>query len=108
MKKLPEKWQSEQKAIRAIQLAFDLDEKIQSVIREEAQHTGVSASEHIRAILGLPVTGKPVRPRLTVSLKPEDFAWLAEKYQVDATNRKQIKDCVSRDLQDYVTLKRQQ
>jgi negative regulator of replication initiation len=107
MKKLPQKWQSEQKAIRAIQLAFDLDEKIQSVIREEAQSTGVSASEHIRGILGLSVTGKPVRPRLTVSLKPEDFEQLAQKYQVDASNRKEIKDCVSRDLQDYVNLKLQ-
>lgn len=89
--KLPEKWQSSVKAIKAVQVAFDMDEKIQLSIRKEALDAGLSPSDQIRDILGLPVNKRPKRPRLTVSLALEDYQVLAEKYALKSEQQLEIK-----------------
>ena len=40
-RKLPEKWQSSIKAVKAVQVAFDMDEKIQLAIRKQALEAGI-------------------------------------------------------------------
>lgn len=103
--KIPEKWKSEEKAIKAIQVAFDLDEKVQYVIRREALDADVNPSERMRQILGLSVHKNPQRPRLSISLKPGDFELLAKKYNVDVNDRRAIKQQASLELQQYVKQK---
>ncbi|RLV60563.1 hypothetical protein D5018_06335 [Parashewanella curva] len=101
--KLPEKWQQSQKAAKATQVAFDLDEKFQYSIRKAALDSGVSPSDQIRTILGLEVSKRPKRPRLTVSLSLDDYQILAEKYGLDSEEQLEIKKRVLDDLVNYVT-----
>ncbi len=100
-RQLPEKWKKEEKAIKAIQMAFDLDEKIQYIIRREALDMDINPSERMRQILGLNTNKLPQRPRLSISLKPEDFDILANKYQVDASDKRAIKQRASMEIQQY-------
>ncbi len=100
-RELPEKWKKEVNAIKAIQVAFDLDEKVQYVIRREALEMDVNPSERMRQILGLTTHRVPQRPRLSISLKPEDFATLANRYNVDPTDKRSIKQQASIEIQKY-------
>jgi hypothetical protein len=101
-RKLPEKWQSSVKAIKAVQVAFDMDEKIQLSIRKQALDAGLSPSDQIRDILGLPVNKRPKRPRLTVSLAASDYEVLALKYQLQADQQLEIKKKLMDELIEYV------
>ena len=101
-RKLPEKWQSSIKAVKAVQVAFDMDEKIQLAIRKEALDAGLSPSDQIRDILGLPINKRPKRPRLTVSLAPSDYEVLAEKYDLAPEQQLEIKKQLMDDLVNYV------
>ena len=101
-RKLPEKWQSSVKAVKAVQVAFDMDEKIQLAIRKQALEAGISPSEQIRDILGLPTNKRPKRPRLTVSLSANDYELLAQKYELSAEQQLEIKKKLMDDLISYV------
>ncbi len=96
--KIPDKWQSSVKAAKATQIAFDMDEKIQLEIRKEALDAGLSPSDKIRDILGLPINKRPKRPRLTVSLSESDYQLLADKYQLAADQQLEIKKKLMDDL----------
>jgi len=102
-RKIPEKWESSVKAVKAVQVAFDMDEKIQLAIRKEALEAGLSPSDQIRDILGLPTNKRPKRPRLTVSLAPADYELLAEKYNLLPNQQLDIKKKLMDDLINHVT-----
>lgn len=104
-RKIPDKWQSSVKAIKAVQIAFDMDEKIQLSIRKQALDAGLSPSDQIRDILGLPINKRPKRPRLTVSLAPSDYQLLAEKYQLKAEDQLEIKKKLMDDLITHINSK---
>ena len=104
-KKLPDRWRKENKATRAVQVAFDLDERIQKVIRREAIDRGINPPDRVREILGLKVNTKPVRLRLSISLGDDDFSTLAEHFGVDATDRVGIKQKAAERLVAYVQRK---
>ncbi len=97
-RQLPEKWQASQKALKAVQVAFDMDEKIQYQIRKAALDNNLSPSDQIRHILGLTVHKRPKRPRLTVSLNAGDYRELAQKYGLEAEQQLEIKKQVIADL----------
>jgi len=101
-RKVPEKWQSSIKAVKAVQVAFDMDEKIQLSIRKQALEAGLSPSDQIRNILGLPTNKRPKRPRLTVSLAPADYDILAKKYQLQPEQQLEIKKRLMDDLIHHV------
>ena len=101
-RKIPEKWQSSIKAEKAVQVAFDMDEKIQLSIRKQALEAGLSPSDQIRNILGLPTNKRPKRPRLTVSLAPADYEVLAKKYQLLPEQQLEIKKRLMDDLIHHV------
>ena len=101
-RKIPEKWQSSVNAAKATQVAFDMDEKIQMAIRREALEAAISPSDQIRTILGLSTNKRPKRPRLTVSLSPDDYVVLAEKYQLAPDQQLEIKKKLMEDLVSYV------
>ena len=100
-RELPEKWKNEVKAIKAIQVAFDLDEKVQYVIRREALEMDINPSERMRQILGLTTNKIPQRPRLSISLKPEDFKVLANRYDISLLDKRSIKHKASLEIQQY-------
>ncbi len=101
-RKIPDKWNSSIKAVKAVQVAFDIDEKIQFEIRKKALDAGLSPSDQIRTILGLPTSRRPKRPRLTVSLSPQDYEILAEKYQLSADQQLEIKRKLMDDLVQHI------
>ena len=105
-RKIPDKWQSSVKAIKAVQVAFDMDEKIQLAIRTQALQAGLSPSDQIRDILGLPINKRPKRPRLTVSLAPDDYVTLAEKYQLTPDQQLEIKKKLMDELIHHVNDKK--
>ncbi|WP_017444146.1 hypothetical protein [Gayadomonas joobiniege] len=98
-----QKWASSHKAIKAVQVAFDMDEKLQYVIRKEALDAGLGPSEQIRRILDLPLSRRPKRPRLTVSLSADDYQLLAEKYGIPAEQQLDIKKRVMQELIKHAT-----
>ncbi|WNC73134.1 hypothetical protein RGQ13_03875 [Thalassotalea psychrophila] len=102
IRKVPEKWQSNIKAVKAVQVAFDMDEKVQKEIRKAAVEASLSPSDQIRMILGLAVHKKPKRPRLTVSLSSEDYQVLGEKYGIPPTKQLEIKRKLMDELIEYV------
>lgn len=101
-REFPEKWQSSVKAVKAVQVAFDMDEKIQLAIRKQALEAGLSPSDQIRDILGLPTNKRPKRPRLTVSLAAEDYQILAQKYQLAPDQQLEIKRKLMDDLIKHI------
>jgi len=103
-RKIPEKWQSSVKAMKAVQVAFDMDEKIQLSIRKQALEAGLSPSDQIRDILGLPINKRPKRPRLTVSLALSDYQLLAKKYDLDAKQQLEIKRRLMEELIESVNI----
>ena len=102
-KELPRKWQASDKAMRAVQVAFYVDEKVQNKIRHDACIQGISPSDMIRSITKLPVSSPPKRPRLTASLNQEDYRLLAERYNLDPEDTLEIKRRVMQELIDYAT-----
>ena len=97
-KNVPERWQSSAGAIKAVQVAFDVEERVLTAVRRAAFDNNLSASEQIRQVLGLPVATKPKRPRLTVSLSDEDYQLLAERYGIAPERKLEIKEKVTADL----------
>lgn len=89
--KTAERWEKEAKKLKAIQVAFDVSEEVQYQIRREALDLGLNPSDRIRQVLGLAVTAKPKRPRLTLSLSGEDFKQLAQAFDLDQEDHVGIK-----------------
>jgi hypothetical protein len=97
----PKRWSESDKAIRATQVAFDVENEIIDTIKTQACDKGVTTSDMIRLILGLDVTAKRVRPRLTMSLKEHDYQELANKYGLNANERLAIKAKIIQEIRDF-------
>ena len=100
-RKLPEKWQQSAKVVKAVQIAFDMDTKLQYSIRRSALDKGISPSEQIRHLLDLDTHTKPKRPRLTVSLNNDDYQKLSERYKIPAEQQLEIKKAVIEELTQF-------
>ncbi len=103
-KDLPHKWQSSVKAAKAVQVAFDLDARLQYAIRRSALEAGLSPSDQIRTLLDLAVSRRPKRPRLTVSLSQDDYQVLAERYGISPDDQREITRRVLEELVDKARL----
>ncbi|WP_094752644.1 hypothetical protein [Psychromonas sp. CD1] len=100
-RELPQKWQQSAKVVNAVQIAFDMDTRLQYSIRRSALDKGISPSEQIRFLLGLSTHKKPKRPRLTVSLNNEDYKQLSNRYNIPATEQLEIKKSVIEELTHF-------
>jgi len=98
MKNKPARWSSSDEAIRAVQVAFDVEGAVLDTVRRAAFENHLSNSDQIRTLLDLPTASKPKRPRLTVSLSPADYELLAERYGLDSQDRLSIKEQVTAEL----------
>ncbi len=97
------RWTGSDAALRAVQVAFDVEKQVIDAVRYAAFENQVSPSDQIRRILGLPCTSKPVRPRLTVSLSDADYALLAERYGVSVEDKRKIKESLHEALINFAT-----
>lgn len=97
----PSRWAKEKKVVRAMQLAFDVGDEISHQIRLEALQQGLSPPDRIRQILGLPLSKKPVRPRLSISLSSADFAVLADKFGVAVEDKLKIRQLAAEKLIEH-------
>jgi hypothetical protein len=66
-----------------------------------ASRDGISASDQIRKIVGLPVSSRPKRPRLTVSLSEQDYELLAKRYKMKNIDKQAIKTKVMEELRHF-------
>lgn len=98
VKRPPERWQGSAEAIRAVQVAFDVEEGVINAVRKAAFESGLSTSDQVRVVLGLAVIRQPKRPRLTVSLSPDDYVELGARYGLDPADKLAIKERVVADL----------
>jgi hypothetical protein len=96
--KKPERWEASAQAIRAVQIAFDVEDRVLEAVRAAAFENHLSTSDQIRQVLGLSVVRQAKRPRLTVSLSETDYALLGRRYRIDATNRLAVKERVTAEL----------
>lgn len=94
----PARWSGSDQALRAVQVAFDVELAVMDAVRTAAFHNHLSTSDQIRQVLDLPVSTRPKRPRLTVSLTAHDYALLARRYGLKEDDRLAIKERVTQDL----------
>jgi hypothetical protein len=94
----PARWSGSDDALRAVQVAFDVELAVMDAIRAAAFRNNLSTSDQIRQVLELSVATRPKRPRLTVSLTPHDYGLLAQRYGLDEEDRLAIKEKVTQDL----------
>lgn len=97
-----DKWQKERQAAKAVQVAFDLGHEVSYLIRTEALQRGINPPDRIREILGLPVSSKPIRPRLSISLTEEDFTQLANEFGVDPSDKLKIRQIAAEKLLEHI------
>ncbi|MCZ4306050.1 hypothetical protein O4G98_15050 [Zoogloeaceae bacterium G21618-S1] len=100
----PTRWQSSDQAIRAVQVAFDVEQEVLEAVRRSAFEHNRSTSDEIRNLLGLPISSRPKRPRLTVSLSPSDYEELGARYDLSADDRLGIKERVTSELVTFAQM----
>jgi hypothetical protein len=97
----PPRWQGSDPALKAVQVAFDVEATVLEAVRRAAFENDISSSDQIRQILGLSVARRPKRPRLTVSLTPGDYEILGRRYGLNQEERLAIKEHVTQELIDF-------
>jgi hypothetical protein len=97
------RWQKEQSTPKTIQVAFDISAEAQKIIKQEALANNLNPPDQIRKILGLSYNRKPVRPRLTVTLKDEDFEVLGQRYGLDPKDQTAIREKVVEELLQFAS-----
>jgi hypothetical protein len=95
------RWTGSDAALRAVQVAFDVEKQVIDAVRYAAFENQVSPSDQIRMILGLPCTSKPVRPRLTVTLSDADYAILAQRFGAAPDDKRKIKEALHEELINF-------
>lgn len=99
----PERWSGSDDALRAVQVAFDVEQDVIEAVRAAAFENNVSTADQIRQVLKLATANRPKRPRLTVSLTADDYVQLGARYQVNPEDRLQIKERVTNELIGFST-----
>ncbi|WP_105166685.1 hypothetical protein [Pseudoalteromonas sp. T1lg23B] len=89
------KWQRQEQAVRATQMAFDLSSEVQKSIKKQAIDQELTPSDMIRKILNLEVKSKKTRQRLSFNLSNEEITLLAERFGVDADDKRAVKQRVA-------------
>jgi len=93
-----DRWKKEREAIRATQIAFDLSMETQYSVKRAALAERLSPPDYVRKLLGLPYNKRPVRPRLTVTFRPEDLELLGQRYGVAPSDFIKIRERAAEEL----------
>ncbi|TMP31561.1 hypothetical protein CWB99_04730 [Pseudoalteromonas rubra] len=89
------KWQRQERALRATQMAFDLTTEVQKSLKKQAIDEELTPSDMIRKILDLEVKSKKTRQRLSFNLTDEEIALLAQRFGVDPNDKRAVKQQVA-------------
>lgn len=89
------KWQRQEQAVRATQMAFDLSSEVQKTIKKQAIDEELTPSDMIRKILKLDVKSKKTRQRLSFNLSDEEITELALRFEVDSNDKRAVKQQVA-------------
>nr|WP_239032291.1 hypothetical protein [Pseudoalteromonas sp. MMG022] len=76
-------------------MAFDLSSEVQKSIKKQAIDEELTPSDMIRKILSLEVKSKKTRQRLSFNLSNEEIALLAERFGVNADDKRAVKQRVA-------------
>jgi hypothetical protein len=98
VRRKPSRWKGSDEAIKAVQVAFDVEEAVLDAVRTAAFRNNLSTSDQIRHLLDLSTATRPKRPRLTVSLSAADYEVLAGRYGLSVDDRLAIKEKVTEEL----------
>ncbi|HRH16441.1 MAG TPA: hypothetical protein PKV17_04270 [Aquabacterium sp.] len=98
LERKPARWQGSDDAIRAVQVAFDVEQAVLEAVRRAAFEANLSTSDQIRRLLDLPTPERAKRPRLTVSLSGADYELLGARYGLAPEDRLAIKERVTQAL----------
>lgn len=101
-KSLKPKWQAELAALKKIQMHFDFQENLRKKVRLEAAEEDMNPSDVIRKIAGLSFN-KIQRPRIGLSLTPDDLVYLAERYNLDPSDATAVKKQLLLEVEQYYT-----
>ena len=83
-------WVSERKALKKIQMHFTFTAHASKLLKIDAVNEKMSTTNYLRKLIGLTFV-QDARDRIGISLSAEDFEILAERYEVDASDRDAIK-----------------
>ncbi|ATC92888.1 hypothetical protein [Pseudoalteromonas tunicata] len=89
------KWQRQEQAVRATQMAFDLSSEVQKTIKKQAIDEELTPSDMIRKILKLDVKSKKTRQRLSFNLSDEEITELSQRFNVDPDDKRAVKQQVA-------------
>lgn len=89
------KWQRQEQAVRATQMAFDLTSEVQKAIKKQAIDDELTPSDMIRKILNLDVKSKKTRQRLSFNLSDEEISQLGIRFGVDPSDKRAVKQKVA-------------
>jgi len=85
-----DKWQSEAKALKKVQVQFEFQENINKQITHDAAESSIKPSDVVRRLVGL--TFKKIqRIRVGLSLNKDELQSLAVRYNLEPSNEKEIK-----------------
>lgn len=84
-------------AAKAVSVAVDLNEKIGRSLRVEAALNDLSPQDQLRKMIGLSFK-KPQRPRITLSLREDDYEYLSARYKINLENKNNIKKFVMAEI----------
>ncbi|MBT3812553.1 MAG: hypothetical protein HOE45_11005 [Gammaproteobacteria bacterium] len=84
------KWQSEVKALKKVQVQFEFQTNLNKQITHDAAENSIKPSDVVRKIVGLPFK-KIQRIRVGLSLNEDELKSLAIRYQLEPSNEKEIK-----------------
>ncbi|WP_290444398.1 hypothetical protein [Pseudoalteromonas sp. R3] len=76
-------------------MAFDLTTEVQKSLKKQAIDEELTPSDMIRKILDLEVKSKKTRQRLSFNLTDEEIALLAQRFGVDPTDKRAVKQQVA-------------
>lgn len=85
-----DKWQSEAKALKKVQVQFEFQANINKQITHDAAESSIKPSDVVRRLVGLPFK-KIQRIRVGLSLNKDELQSLAVRYNLAPSDGKEIK-----------------
>ncbi|WP_086932367.1 hypothetical protein [Agarilytica rhodophyticola] len=83
-------WANERKALKKIQMHFTFTAHASRLLKIDAVNERMSTTNYLRKLLGL-TFAQDTRDRIGISLSEDDFAHLAQRYEVDVNDKDAIK-----------------
>lgn len=87
-------WAGERATLKKIQVHFTFTAHASRLLKLDAVNEHMSTTNYLRKLLGLSFA-QDTRDRIGISLSPDDFDALADRYGVDVDDRESIKQKIT-------------